>query len=135
MKNSTASKLITNIENMHELLSINNSFPDESNYPVIKINTSGKILYANHASFIWLGEWLNDKNEYIPTYVIKINPSILNPDADFSISISIKKDILNFDVIGFRESGYIGLYGFNTIDVREINPRLHDVGNSDPFVN
>ncbi len=106
------------------------SFPDKANFPVLKIDTKGKILYANHLSFDCLPEWLNGKNAYIPKYIILVNPDVLNPDADFSISINVKSDVFTFDVIGFKESGFIGLYGFNSLQTKEMNPHLHEIENA-----
>jgi hypothetical protein len=113
MNFSTTTSQFEVSDNVTEVSLIKNSNPDESNFPVLKIDTNGKILYANQASFKYLREWINSKNEFIPNYIININPSILNPDADFSISVNLKSANLKFDVIGFKECGYIGLYGFN----------------------
>jgi hypothetical protein len=87
--------------------------PDYYELPVIKIDQKGRILYANRASFQILEEWLKAANEYLPEYFLKSNPEILNPDADFSVPLNTSGTTLKFDVIGFKEGGYIGLYGFN----------------------
>ena len=114
MKNFTQTNLIEKNKSVIEVSSDILLFPDKSNYPVLKIDTNGKILYANNASFEHLREWLNGKNAFLPKHIINVNPDVLNPDADFSISINVKSDVLNFDVIGFKECGFIGLYGFNS---------------------
>jgi len=49
----------------------------------------------------------------LPDYFLKSNPEILNPDADFSVPLTTPDATFKFDVIGFKEGGYIGLYGFN----------------------
>ena len=130
MKNFTESTNVENFTNVIEMSIEDNSFPDKSNFPVLKIDTQGKIIYANHASFECLREWLNGKNAYLPKYVIQINPDVLNPNADFSISIDLKTDVVNFDVIGFKESGFIGLYGFNSHHPEMRNTHLHEIENS-----
>ena len=130
MKNFTKLNHFEETEKVMEMSSNDLLFPDKSNFPVLKIDTDGKILYANHLSFNCLPEWLSGKNAYIPKYIIHVNPDVLNPDADFSISISIKSDIFNFDVIGFRESGFIGLYGFNTLRVNGKNTYPHTIENA-----
>ncbi len=132
---STPSDLFETTDQVTEVSSINNSFPDESNFPVLKIDTNGKILYANHASFEWLHDWINHKNEYLPNYFLDVNPSILNPDADFSMSVNLKTNILSFDVIGFKESGYIGLYGFDSSTLRDAKNNHGQVEKTHSYLN
>lgn len=124
MKNFTNSNSIKDTNNVIEVSSIDLSFPDKSDYPVLKIDTNGKILYANHLSLDWLREWLIDQIAYLPKYIINVNPDVLNPDANFSISVNVKTDVFNFDVIGFKESGFIGLYGFNSKPVNGLSNRM-----------
>jgi hypothetical protein len=135
MKINTPTSMIELKENVTEVSSINNAFPDESMFPVLKIDTNGKILYANHASFEYLREWINSKNEYLPNYFLSYHPNILNPDADFSMSINLKSSVLNFDVIGFKESGYIGIYGFDSMEIKEANPGIGEYEKSNSILN
>ncbi len=86
--------------------------PDQSEFPVIKINLQGRILYANRASFQLLREWLCTPEQNLPEFFLMSNPGLLNAEADFSMPLVTRSIRLNFDVIGFKEQGYIGLYGF-----------------------
>ena len=115
MKTATDNKAMENkIE--ETVLDLENMSPDNFSYPVIKIDSNGRILYANKASFQILRDWLCTPNDYLPEYFLRSNPGILNPDADFSLALMTKEMSLNFDVIGFKESGYIGLYGFDSLE-------------------
>ncbi len=95
---------------------------DESLFPVFKINDKGKILYANNASFDLLRDWATDYSEYLPENFLKSNADLLNYNAEFSIALETKNGIKYFDVIGFKECGYIGLYGYQNefIEQREL---------------
>ena len=95
-----------------QLSLINEIKLDESQFPVFKINDKGKILYANNASFELLREWVADYNEYLPENFLKSNLDILNFNAEFSVAFETKSGIKYFDVVGFKECGYIGLYGY-----------------------
>ncbi len=95
--------------------------PDFFESPVVKIDSNGKILYANRASFELLNEWLTTSNDCLPDYFLKGNPGILNPNADFSVPFNTGTRNMNFDVIGFKESGYIGLYAIMKKSVRSNN--------------
>ena len=89
--------------------------PDIKSSPVIKIDFNGRILYANSASFELLHEWLFPAIEYLPEHFLKSNPEILNPDVDYSVPFRMKSTNWNFDVVGFKECGYIGLYGVESV--------------------
>ena len=83
-------------------------------YPVIHIDCRGRILYANKAAFPLLAEWNSLASDYLPDELVNQYPTLLNPGAEFSIKVETKFSRFFLDVIGFRESGYIGLYGFHT---------------------
>ena len=99
---------------------------DDWDLPVIKINTKGRILYANRASFDLLSDWLKVSNDYIPEYFVKVNPGILDPEADFSVPLTTKSLSVNFDVIGFQECGYIGLYGYKSVNEVSVQPVMQE---------
>jgi hypothetical protein len=80
--------------------------------PVIRIDLSGKILYANKASYEFLNEWQLTSKEYIPESLVQDIPGILDLSADFSAPVKTTSDTITIDIIGFKECGYIGLYGF-----------------------
>ena len=84
---------------------------DQGNLPVIRVDRNGKILFANEASFALFNEVFKPSHEYIPNDFIQRIPGMLNLNADFSVPVEVSSTTLTFDVIGFEECGYIGLYG------------------------
>ena len=86
----------------------------DPSYPVIRIDFKGRILYANRASFPILREWNCLANDYIPNELLNNFPSMLDLNAEFDLQINTNESAYFLDVIGFRESGYVGLYGFKT---------------------
>ena len=82
--------------------------------PVIRIDYKGRIIYANKASFPILREWNCLANDYVPNELINQNPALLDVEAEFDLEIETRDSSYHLDVIGFKESGYIGLYGFKT---------------------
>lgn len=86
----------------------------EPAFPVIRIDHKGRILYANKASFPLLREWNCLANDYIPDELLRQIPAMLDLDADFDFQINANDLSYSMDVIGFKESGYVGLYGFKT---------------------
>lgn len=135
MRNSTNLNLTATSTHFSEVASAKIFLPDESEFAVLKIDLNGKILYANQPSFAALEDWLSCRIETLPGCFLKQYPDILNPEADFSFSISVKSSVFSFDVIGFKESGYIGLYGFDAINVSEIINHLAELEKSETYVN
>jgi len=86
----------------------------EPSFPVIRIDHKGRILYANKASFPLLREWNCLANDYIPDQLIREMPAMLDLDAEFEFQINTNDSSYYMDVIGFKESGYVGMYGFRT---------------------
>ena len=88
----------------------------EKAFPVIHIDLNGRIRYANKASFPLLREWNCLASDCLPGYLVEQHPQLVNPEADFDLLIETTGAYFHLDVVGFRESGYIGLYGFRTIN-------------------
>jgi hypothetical protein len=80
--------------------------------PVILVDLKGRILYANKASFPLLREWNCLANDYLPDTLVNHNPALLDMEASFDLQIDTKSASFYLDVIGFKESGYIGMYGY-----------------------
>ena len=86
----------------------------EPSFPVIRIDHKGRILFANRASFPLLREWNCLANDYIPEELLRQIPSMLDLGAEFDYQFNTHDSSYYMDVIGFKESGYVGLYGFKT---------------------
>ena len=94
----------------------------EPSFPVIRVDYKGRILYANRASFPILREWNCLANDYIPEELIRQNPAMLDLEAQFDFQINTDTSEYFMDVIGFKESGYVGLYGYRT-ETKNVLPR------------
>lgn len=93
---------------------------DQGNLPVIRVDRNGKILFANKASLSILNEILKSTNDYIPQDFVERIPGMLNLNADFSVPVEVSSQTMMFDVIGFEECGYIGLYGYISSPEKEL---------------
>jgi hypothetical protein len=83
-------------------------------FPVIRIDARGRILYANKASFPLLKEWNCLANDYLPDKLIYSFPGLLDSEANFDLKMETRNTLYSLDVVGFKECGYIGLYGYKT---------------------
>ena len=85
---------------------------NDSEWPVIKINFKGDILYANMSSFdllLKLGCYLSGR---LPAEVIsQLKDNTKKQLQIMKFNMHSKK--CNFLVVPFPEAGYIGIYGFD----------------------
>jgi len=95
-----------------------NPLMDKAAMPVIKLDFKGQLVYANEAAIEFLINSGGIKNGRAIAYIVAMNPGILNPDCALDINIRSGNSNYRFSVVGFREGGYVGLYGFETETVK-----------------
>ncbi len=83
----------------------------ESNYPVIKIDFEGTILYANKAALGIIQDWGCAASRKLPVNLLKNHPELLDRQANIETELISSNRVIRFNVIAFDEAGYTGLYG------------------------
>ena len=91
-------------------LSINHH---ESNFPVIKIDFEGTILYANKAAFGLIRDWGCIASRKLPVNLLNSHPELLDQHANHETELITSNRVVKFNVIAFNEAGYTGLYGYD----------------------
>jgi len=86
----------------------------KSQLPEMRIDENGKILYVNAASQFIIRDWKENGEAEIPGYLFSHYPGLHDFNACFDIEIYCGSQIVKFDVVGFKEGGYIGLYACET---------------------
>lgn len=84
----------------------------ESQYPVIKIDFEGTILYANKAAFALIQDWGCTASRKLPLNLLQTHPELRDRNADLKTELVSEHRIVKFNVIAFDEAGYTGLYGY-----------------------
>ncbi|MBP6334263.1 MAG: hypothetical protein KA444_02235 [Bacteroidia bacterium] len=105
---SINSVFIPSISEFNKEIHIENN----SELPIFRLRADGKIIYANRAAFPVLKEWNCTASNRIPETIRELFPVLTQPNADENIVIMGDKEDLFFSVVGFKEAGYIGVYGF-----------------------
>ncbi len=86
-------------------------FPAENIHPVLRIDTSGNILYANDASETILHEWKCRVGEMAPEFWRQcVDDTFVNRQST-SCDASIGSRTFHFVVVPLPEHGYANLYG------------------------
>ena len=111
-------KCLSNIRHIKNRLSTikRMSNIDECELPILKIDFKGRILYANQASFPLIKALECAADNYLPESFILRDPRILDLNASFSFIVELGSSLIYFDVIGFEEYRYIGLYGYKRVE-------------------
>lgn len=86
-------------------------FPSEAPHPILRISTSGEIMYANKAAHIFLDEWQPKYENSIPNN-LKDRIATLNPvDNQLSLSLNIKNRYFLLLFVFVAKGDYINIYG------------------------
>ncbi len=85
----------------------------ESDFPVIKIDFEGTILYANKAAFGLIRDWGCVTSRKLPMNLLSTHPELLNKHANGEMELVSSNHVMKFNLIAFREAGYTGLYGYD----------------------
>jgi PAS domain S-box-containing protein len=86
-------------------------FPSEAPHPILRISTSGEIMYANKAANIFLNEWRAKYENSIPNN-LKERLGLLNAvEPTMSLSLNIKSRYFLLLFVFVPKGDYINIYG------------------------
>jgi two-component sensor histidine kinase len=86
-------------------------FPSENPNPVLRIDSSGMLIYANNASRILLDEWKLEFDQPAPLLLREAALSSLSEARSMEIDVPHKTRVYAFSIAPIVESGYANLYG------------------------
>lgn len=90
----------------------------ESALPVLKIDSQGKILFANKAAMTLLKEWNCMASDRLPERLTLQFPELTQMFADTVLELPVGTGIMEFAVIGFPAAGYVGIYALSEHPVK-----------------
>lgn len=99
----------------------------ESALPVLKVDSQGKILFANKAAMRLLKEWNCMASDRLPERLTLQFPELMQPFIDAVLDLPVGSGTMPCAVIGFPAAGYIGIYALSEDAVkpgREAAPAL-----------
>lgn len=94
-------------------------FPAENPGPILRIDLSGKLLYANEASFAYLTEWSLDVGKQAPEVVLNVAKIVLETGRDKTIETIHEDRVITLDFILLKQGGYINVYGKDITEQRQ----------------
>lgn len=86
-------------------------FPSEAPHPILRISTTGEIMYANKAAHIFLDEWQPKYENSIPNNLKDRLATLNSIDNQLSLSLNIKNRYFLLLFVFVAKGDYINIYG------------------------
>lgn len=99
-------------------------FPSEDPNPVVRVDDTGKILYANEAGKILLNYWNIGLMQLIPTEWQEYILEVKQQTKPQSIQTTIGKETYLISVVPIPSKNYVNLYGRDVSDLVEAQRKL-----------
>jgi PAS domain S-box-containing protein len=116
-------KKIKNLKQEGETIRVLARFPSENPYPVLRVDRSGQLLFANEASYKFL-TWKLQIGEKTPSVLQKIIEESLKEGIGKIIETEHNQRIFSFNIIPIVESGYANLYGRDITGLKQAEEAL-----------
>lgn len=101
-------------------------FPSENPYPVLRIGSDGKLLYANHASRKLMEMWGRQVNELIPEAWFALVHRAIETGEVVMHEAQVNGSVISFALIPLAEGGYVNLYGRDITEYRKAQQALRE---------
>ena len=104
---------ITDLKRAEEKAESVAKFPEENPNPVLRLNSEGRILYANEASQKLLSDWddTKEKDDAAPQLLRDVTAEALSSQARTTIEVSVRSHVYKFFVAPIIDVGYVNFYG------------------------
>lgn len=86
-------------------------FPSENPNPVLRLNQTGDVLYANAASQTLLQVWADTTGDSALSYWRSLIAEVVASRADRTVDIVCNERVYSFFITPIAEAGYVNLYG------------------------
>lgn len=101
-------------------------FPAENPGPVLRLDLSGKLLYANEASYAMLTEWTLEVGKPAPTTLINVAMLVLESGQDKTIETVHHGRVVTLNLVLLANGSYINIYGRDITEQRQAEEKLRE---------
>lgn len=105
------SRNITDRKQAEEEIASLARFPSENPNPVLRLNQTGDVLYANAASQTLLQVWADTTGDSALSYWRNLVAEVVASGADRTVDIVCNERVYSFFITPIAEAGYVNLYG------------------------
>lgn len=86
-------------------------FPTENPNPILRVQTDGRLIYANAASRELLDEWECEVNNYLPEEFRDFITVAVNDNLNKTVDVFCKDKVYSIMLVPIVEAGYVNIYG------------------------
>lgn len=115
-------------------------FPTENPNPLIRINKSGELLYANPSSHILIEYWNMPVGTIVPDFLKSDILNALETDKSYEKEYQVGGKLFNAYIVPFKDSDYVNIYFIDITEKRkkelqlqESEERLRNILDAAPF--
>ncbi|MBD3252624.1 PAS domain S-box protein, partial [Candidatus Pacearchaeota archaeon] len=119
---------ITEMKNANEKIKNLSKFPEENSNPVFRIDSNGKILYANDASNSLLDSWNTSVNNTVSDEWKDKIENVLDSGSSIEIETTCDKTIFSLNFVPISKNNYVNVYGR---DITEMVKNSRDLKESE----
>lgn len=99
-------------------------FPEENPCPVLRVDGSGVLLYANRASIELLTQWQCKVGGAVPEFVLKKLSMALEGGHDQELEVRCGQRDFSFAMVAIADRGYVNLYGSDITKRNQVEAKL-----------
>jgi diguanylate cyclase (GGDEF)-like protein len=108
-------------------------FPDESTTPVLRIDDSGRVLYANRASEALLAYWHTAVGKHLPQALREWSQSCLASGRGHATEINLGEQWLSLKWMPIHDANYVNVYASDITERKAYEETLRHRRSHDPL--
>jgi len=101
-------------------------FPEENPFPVLRIDKSGVLLYANRAADELLSHWKCAEGGLMPDFIMNELSITLKRGINREIEVFCGEREFSFAMVPIVERGYVNFYGRDITDRKQVENALKE---------
>lgn len=95
-------------------------FPSQAPFPILRVDVSGLIMYANDASLPVLNHWRVHTGQHVPQEILDQLTHIAQTNAQALIDVAVDDRVFSFVIAPFVREQYFNFYGRDVTRERQI---------------
>ena len=118
---------ITDRKNYEEQINSLAKFPSENPFAVLRVESDGKIVYANNAGVDLLKFWQRKLGQNVPADWQELIDEALKIRRDVIKEAALDGSVVSFAITPIHDSGYVNIYGRYITEYKNTEKKLQEI--------